>query len=394
MPQVFALGVEYDCCMRSLPGLREYLDEIGFANLYRYIVSVAVYPRTPLAITAWSQSAVLAVDTYLDAPLDGRRLAWTLMANAPVAQAELNANERIVADALLHDGLLLEHDGRLRSRFQLICVEQLYLFVDSRVNFPGSGEHEVYIGDDTLSLLYYLGGVPSLAGKRTLDLGTGTGVIGLVAAQRGAQVTMIDIAGPAIEIAQLNRTLNRLEDKVSIRQQDFDETLASGTWNLITCNPPFIAAPPEFAVPVFARGDDQDGLGHLRRVLARLPAVLDEPGEALFVADFLGDYARPFVIRDLAPLAREFNVEVYVDTVRPVGGHIDAMANLVTRAEPHRALAATRRRLDDFLRQDLGAANIYLAVVRIRRGSPGLAIYNRWLKLGAASSPRAASSGA
>ena len=73
--------------MRSLLGLREYLDEIGFANLYRYIVSVAVYPRTPRAITAWSQAAVLAVDTYLDASLDGRRLAWTLMANAGVRKS-------------------------------------------------------------------------------------------------------------------------------------------------------------------------------------------------------------------------------------------------------------------------------------------------------------------
>lgn len=377
----------------SLPRLREYLDDAGFANLYRYVVSVLAFPRTPRAITWQSRAAVNATETYLAGDLHGRRLLWTLMATAPVPRDRLSAQEIAVAEALVEDGLLAARAGAFHpAGYQLICVEHVYLFIDGRVNFPTS-PHEVYIGGDTLSLLFYLGGVAIGPATRALDLGTGTGAIGLVAARRGAAATLTDVSEAALELAHVNRALNGLEDRVAIRREDLAATLAHGDWELITFNPPFIAIPDELAAPLYARGHGRDGLGLLRVVLARLPQVLAPRGEALFVADFLGDARAPFVIDDLAPLARDLAIELYIDDIREVRGHVEALAQLVAGREPHPPYEDARRRIDELLTRELGASHLHLAVIRIRRdGPPGLLVHNRWRGVTAASSRPAASS--
>lgn len=63
-----------------------------------------------------------------------------------------------------------------------------------------------------------LDNLPDVAGKTVADIGTGTGVIGLVAASRGAQVVATDISEKAIENAKFNSRENGLEEKISFRK--------------------------------------------------------------------------------------------------------------------------------------------------------------------------------
>ena len=61
----------------------------------------------------------------------------------------------------------------------------------------------------------------SLRGRRVLDLGTGSGVLAIAAALRGAGPTLaVDVDSDAVETARANVALNHVEDVVTVRRAD------------------------------------------------------------------------------------------------------------------------------------------------------------------------------
>lgn len=80
--------------------------------------------------------------------------------------------------------------------------------------------------------------------KRILDVGTGCGLIALMAAQRQpyALVTGIDIDADSVDEANLNAFQSPWSERVAIRQTDFADITArpvEGQYDLILSNPPF-----------------------------------------------------------------------------------------------------------------------------------------------------------
>ncbi len=89
-----------------------------------------------------------------------------------------------------------------------------------------------------------LGAWGMVAPPHILDIGTGTGLITLMAAQRcpQAQVLGIDIDGDAVEQARENVAASPFADRVCIRQQSLQELAEaadSTRFSAILCNPPF-----------------------------------------------------------------------------------------------------------------------------------------------------------
>ncbi|WP_164973418.1 class I SAM-dependent methyltransferase [Deinococcus metallilatus] len=76
-----------------------------------------------------------------------------------------------------------------------------------------------------------------LTGKRVLDLGTGTGLIGAWAAQRGAQVTLVDGDLQSVRSARATLAANDLPGEVL--HSDVDAALGERTFDVILTNPPF-----------------------------------------------------------------------------------------------------------------------------------------------------------
>lgn len=77
---------------------------------------------------------------------------------------------------------------------------------------------------------------------RVLDVGTGSGLIALMVAQRapGVQVTGIDIDAAAVEQAQSNVSASPFARRIVVRRQSLQELAASGErFDAIVCNPPF-----------------------------------------------------------------------------------------------------------------------------------------------------------
>jgi len=92
---------------------------------------------------------------------------------------------------------------------------------------------------------------------RALDLGTGTGYIGLYLAQRGWQVDAVDISPRAVELARANAARNHLAVNVYASNL-FEQT--TGRYDIIAFNPPM-------------RPDETEVSRILTSLLRRSPAI-------------------------------------------------------------------------------------------------------------------------
>ncbi|GGO30775.1 class I SAM-dependent methyltransferase [Deinococcus humi] len=88
----------------------------------------------------------------------------------------------------------------------------------------------------TTLLLETLDGL-DLAGQRVLDLGCGAGLIGAWAAQRGADVTLVD--GDLQSVRSSRQTLEANHLNGEVIHSDVDSALGERTFDFILTNPPF-----------------------------------------------------------------------------------------------------------------------------------------------------------
>ncbi len=75
-------------------------------------------------------------------------------------------------------------------------------------------------------------------GDRVLDLGTGSGVNGILAASKSSNVVAVDINPSSVENAQHNAKLNHVASRMDIHVSNLFESI-EGTFDLIMFDPPF-----------------------------------------------------------------------------------------------------------------------------------------------------------
>ena len=117
-----------------------------------------------------------------------------------------------------------------------------------------------------------------------LDLCCGCGCLGLVAATAfpDAQVDLTDIDASALAAARRNlATRPQLAGRVRIVQGDLFASLGGRRYDLVICNPPYVASaelarvPAEFRhEPLLGLDGGSDGLAVWRRIIAHLPGHL------------------------------------------------------------------------------------------------------------------------
>jgi methylase of polypeptide subunit release factors len=150
---------------------------------------------------------------------------------------------------------------------------------------------------------------PIAVGAQVLDLGCGTGIQGLLAAQRGAHVVATDKNPEAIRAVQINRLLNQLPT-IEVLQGDLFEPVMQRRFDLVLWNPPYLRGLRAGQGSVYSanrircRTTDvryqatyDSGLsiafyateGLAQRFAQALPAHLSEQGYALVVLSTSGD---------------------------------------------------------------------------------------------------------
>jgi HemK-related putative methylase len=96
-------------------------------------------------------------------------------------------------------------------------------------------------------------------GTTVLDMGTGSGIGAIVAAGLGARVTAVDINPEAVRCARINALVNRVDDRVEVRQGDLFEPVSGEQFDVVVFNPPYLAGRPSNALDHAFRGDDVVG---------------------------------------------------------------------------------------------------------------------------------------
>lgn len=148
-----------------------------------------------------------------------------------------------------------------------------------------SGHPEVYPpGDDSFLML----GAVEKARGRVLDIGTGSGIVGIYLAKRGCAVVATDINPYALRLAYANARQNRVELE-TVRADVFEGI--SGTFDVIVFNPPYLpTAPSDVTADRWLDASvngGADGLLFIRRFLRGLDDHLEKDGSAYLLASSL-----------------------------------------------------------------------------------------------------------
>src|SRR3989337_550669 len=135
--------------------------------------------------------------------------------------------------------------------------------------------------------------VPALAHGSVLDLGTGCGLLALLAARSARRVVAIDVVEACVRCTWRNALLNGFEVQVEVRLGDLFAPVTGEVFDLILTNPPQMPTPPgREAGGDEAAADDggPDGWAILDRVIREAPVYLKPGGQLVFtLLDFLGE---------------------------------------------------------------------------------------------------------
>ncbi len=369
----------------AVDALRGYLDRVGFQQVYKFIVGFNQYSVAPSLI---SQHTAGDVARFFDTVLkDCSELALLqcLMYGRTALMRALSDVEKPVADALLRANLLRQReDGEtlVAADLQLIAAFGLDLLVDRRIHFGGD-VHEVYIGPDSYWMLYYVNALGIRREHRAVDLCTGTGIAALYLSLFSDRVLATDIGSAPLALVQINRCLNRRQAQIEVRREDLRDTLdGREQFDVLTCNPPFVALPPGLQGPLYAHGTDIDGLGYMRTIIERLPSVMSSGGCAYLVADLVGDKRGPHFVEELEDFAASGSlaIDVYIDHVIPAAAQVGPLAAFLERLNAGRERAEIATELEVFQHNTVQAERYYLSTLRLRTAAsnPGVRVMRRF----------------
>jgi release factor glutamine methyltransferase len=117
-----------------------------------------------------------------------------------------------------------------------------------------------------------------------MDMGTGSGVCAIFAANHARRVVAVDINASAVHCAGINAHLNLVEHKIDLRHGDLFGPVSGERFDLVLFNPPFLRGAPR---------DDRDRAWRstdvAERFSAGLGAHLKPGGSALVLLSTFGD---------------------------------------------------------------------------------------------------------
>lgn len=149
------------------------------------------------------------------------------------------------------------------------------------------------------------------APSRALDMGTGSGIGALALARAGRSVVAVDLNPEAVRCARINALLNKLEDRIDVREGNLFEPVPGERFDVVAFNPPFFEGTPTDLHDAAWRST-----GVFERFAAELPRHLAPGSIALVVLSNHGDEAKQCAALRAAGL--EVSVHIRRDYVSEV----------------------------------------------------------------------------
>ena len=148
---------------------------------------------------------------------------------------------------------------------------------------PARPDHVMGVGGATRSLIAQ---APVTSATRSLDLGTGCGIVALHLALRGP-VVATDISERALVFARANAELNGVSEHIEFRSGSLFAPVAGEQFDLILSNPPFVITPRTDEAPVYEyRDGGMTGDELAEQVVRDAPAHLTPGGSLLCLANW------------------------------------------------------------------------------------------------------------
>ena len=169
----------------------------------------------------------------------------------------------------------------------------------------------------------FIGELPSTPCDTLLDLGTGTGIAGLLAARDARHVWATDVTDRAVRFTEFNRRLAGMEN-MTVGKGDLYEPVVGLTFDRIVIHPPYVPAKVRRSDHVFAVSGD-DGEQIIRRTVEGLPQYLRPGGRfySLQVAtDREGEDFEERVRKWLGDFEQEFDVMLAVHSRRTTAEYL------------------------------------------------------------------------
>ncbi len=189
-------------------------------------------------------SADLAESVVLERRLPRSAIATTirlLLLQRPVTTIDAAAAlGHDGVDALLGIGLVTADGERLVPRARLVPAEGIYLAFDGFSR--GQDDPPGWVSSFTPTAYWLASLTPRRRVERALDIGTGNGAHALLAAAHANHVIATDVNPRALAFTQISAGLNGIEN-VETRLGSLFEPVAGETFDLITCNAPYVISP-------------------------------------------------------------------------------------------------------------------------------------------------------
>jgi len=129
-------------------------------------------------------------------------------------------------------------------------------------------------------------------GERVLDMGTGCGILGIVASEKASMVLAVDINPYAVHCAKENAKLNHVTDKMFFVQGDlFTPIKPNKKFDLIMFNAPYLPCEPEEKDEWLGLAwcGGVDGRAVIDRFICNVPKHLKSGGRVLLMQSTLAD---------------------------------------------------------------------------------------------------------
>ena len=161
-------------------------------------------------------------------------------------------------------------------------------------------------------------------GLRVLDLGTGSGVLAILASKLGARnVVATDISDRAIKIAKRNAEINGVE--IDFRVGDLFNPVRGELFDLIICNPPMTPSPIQLRR--FTWGG-VDGRLILDRIIDEAPSHLRRNGRLILPVISLVGIGRTYqalLERGFIPKILDYRVHPFGKTLHRLLNHLKSL---------------------------------------------------------------------
>ncbi|MBV8517670.1 MAG: methyltransferase [Acidobacteria bacterium] len=211
--------------------------------------------------------------------------------------------------------------------------------------------------DESLLLAAALDPAPDTS---VLDVGTGSGILALAAAQRGATVLATDVNPRAIACARHNTDANGFANSIKILHADVYTGLDRGKLDLIVANPPFLPTPPELEL-LLTSGGGPYGTRIVSPLIADARAMLRDGGRFVCLAVSFGSPGSS-VAQQLVESAFSDGDDVRVRDIYGSSISVDRLLDLYARWH---SITSWRRMLADH-----GLTELHYVLIEASKATP------------------------